>query len=355
MRYQSPGALHTDLRRRVNRYFRETGLSRYGNAGLRWKGALMVTWLVASYVALVFWASTPLATILLTVSLGVAVAGVGFNIQHDGSHRSYAGARWKNRLAGLSLDLIGGSSYVWHYMHNVLHHHHPNVDGADRDLEAGPLLRLAPSQPWRRVHRLQHLYIWLLYGFIPVKWQFYEDFRYVVLGRLGELRMPRPRGGEAALFVLGKALLVLWVIVVPLWRHSVVDVVLVYCLWSLICGNVMAVVFQLAHVQEDVRFGSLAEDGRESPDSWCRHQLATTVDFCGRNRFLTWFLGGLNFQVEHHLFPAVSHVHYPAIAPIVEEVCREHGAPYHSHDTLRDALGSHVRTLRSLGTGSRTA
>ena len=76
--------------------------------------------------------------------------------------------------------------------------------------------------------------------------------------------------------------------------------------------------------------------------------METTVDFAPRSRLLAWYLGGLNFQVEHHLFSRVCHIHYPALAPIVKQTAREHGLPYHHNGTFLQAVGSHARTLYRL-------
>jgi linoleoyl-CoA desaturase len=82
---------------------------------------------------------------------------------------------------------------------------------------------------------------------------------------------------------------------------------------------------------------------------WAVHQVETTVDFARGSRVLTWLLGGLNFQIEHHLFPRMCHVNYPAIAPVVEQTCRDYGVDYKQNATLCSALRSHYRWLRAMG------
>jgi linoleoyl-CoA desaturase len=114
-------------------------------------------------------------------------------------------------------------------------------------------------------------------------------------------------------------------------------------------GLVLSVVFQLAHCVEDAEFPSLPSGSERLPDEWAVHQVKSTVDFGRRSRLLTWYVGGLNFQIEHHLFPKICHVHYPRIAGVVEEVCAEYGVRYAAHDRLRDALSSHWRWLRRMG------
>lgn len=346
-------APHTPLRaallKRIEEYFDRTGRSRQGGPRMWVKTSMILAWLAVSYALLVFWADAWWQVVPLTISMALAVAGVGFNIQHDGGHGAYSRRKFGNRLSSWSLDLVGASSYVWNFKHNVLHHHYTNIQGVDTDLESEPFLRLAPGQKRRWYHRFQHFYIWGLLGFFPPKWWFFDDFRDVLRGRVGSRKIPRPRGGELVVLLAGKVLMITWLIVLPVLIHGPLKVLPVYVLFFATLGITLATVFQLAHCVDDADFCEVpGEDGRMD-SGWAEHQLATTVNFAPRNRWLTWYLGGLNFQVEHHLFPRISHVHYPALAPITREVCREHGVPHHSHDSMWSALRAHVRWLREMG------
>jgi linoleoyl-CoA desaturase len=350
VRFLGPDAFHRDLRQRVEEYLSSRPRGRHGGWPLVAKSLLMLGWLFGSYWALMFAAGNWWQGVPAAVSLALAIACVGFNVQHDGNHRAFS--RWPllNRVSGLTLDLLGASSYLWHYQHNILHHHHTNVEGADEDIEGGPLLRLAPGQPRRWFHRFQFLYVWLLYAFLPPKWMLWDDFKGVLLGRMGAQSIPRPKGWDLVVFVAGKAFLLTWVLVLPLWLgHPLWLVVLAGAFVSLVAGVTLATTFQLAHIFDDSEFRKIETRPEPIPRSWAAHQLATTADFAPRNPLITFFLGGLNYQVEHHLFPNISHLHYPAIAPIVRAVCAEHGMPYRSYPTLRSALAAHVRWLRILG------
>jgi linoleoyl-CoA desaturase len=280
------------------------------------------------------------------------VAGVGFNIQHDANHGAFTARRWWNRLTAWSLDLVGGSSYVWRFKHNVLHHQFTNVDGVDDDLEAGPWLRLRPEQPRHWWHRFQHLYMWPLYVFLPLKWQWFDDFYCLITGRLGRQAVPRPRLGSLLGMLAGKALFFGWALVLPLILHPTLPVLLVYAFVCLLMGIVLGTVFQLAHCLEEAAFVPCPAGGARLPQPWAEHQLATTVDFSPRNRVLTWYLGGLNFQVEHHLFPRISHVHYPALESVVRRICDEYGVEHRSHHSVWSALRSHIRHMRRMGTAA---
>lgn len=349
VKYPPHSSLRETLTEAVRRYFERPGLRPEGGARIVLKSAVILGWWLASYLLLVFWAQTWWQAAILVISLGVSIAGIGFNIQHDGGHGSYSNRKLANRVSSLSLDLMGGSSYLWHFKHNILHHQFTNVNGVDDDLDAGPLLRLAPSQEHRWFHRFQCWYIWGLYAFLPPKWQFWDDFRNLFTGKIGDQTIPRPKGRDLAIFSAGKVVFLTWAFVIPLLFHPVGNVLLAYVACALVLGVVMGTVFQLAHCVEEAAFSHVpvAPDKMERP--WAEHQLATTMDFAPRNRVLSWYVGGLNFQVEHHLFPKISHVHYPALQPIIRKVCAERGVPHLSHETLRSALGSHVRYLKRMG------
>ncbi len=342
-------SLADELRLRVAAYFRSEGSSMTGGARIATKSVVILAWFVTSYVLLVGWATEVWQVLALSVSLAAAIAGIGFNVQHDGSHRSASRSGRFNRLSALTMDLLGVSSYVWNIKHNRLHHTFTNVDGLDDDINSSPFLRLCPMQPRRRWHRYQHVYVWFLYlAFLP-KWQLWDDARDLMLGRVGAHQIRRPRRSDLALLLTGKATFLGWALILPLFLHSWVDVLAVYALCGLICGTLIGTIFQLAHCVEEASFRAIPKSGDKMTEPWIEHQLATTVDFARGNRFLTWYLGGLNYQIEHHLFAHVSHVHYPSLAPIVESVCHDHGVPYRSHPSLGSALASHLRHLRRLG------
>jgi linoleoyl-CoA desaturase len=349
VKYPPHSPLRAALNERVQAYFQRTGKRQVGGVRIWVKSALILAWLAASYALLMFWASTWWQVVPLTISLGLATAGVGFNIQHDGGHGSFSRRKAVNRMTALSLNLIGGSSYFWNFKHNVIHHQFTNIEGVDADIEAEPFLRLAPGQRRHWYHRFQHYYVWGLLVFFPPKWGFVDDFLDLARGRVGMRRVPRPRGVELLTFIGSKLVYFGLAVALPFALHPWLNVLLVWMLFSLVLGVVLATVFQLAHCVQEADFCAVPAANQRMPRCWVEHQLATTVDFSPRNRLLAWYLGGLNYQVEHHLFPRVSHVHYPALAPIVRQVCSEQGVRYLSHASLWGALRSHVRWLRLMG------
>ena len=354
--FQGGGPLYAELKARVRALLEEPGRARRGQLRMYLKSAFMLAWLAASWVGLVFVAETWWQGALLVLSLGLALAGVAFNVTHDANHGSYSPHRRLNRAMSWSMDLIGASSYIWRIKHNTAHHTFTNISGADSDIDSMPFARLAPDQPWRPIHRFQHLYMWLLYGLFAIKWHTVGDVGYLREGRIGDVPVRWPRGAELAGFWIFKAVFVAWAIVVPLLFHPAWEVLVAFLATSFVLAVTLAVTFQLAHCLEEAEFSSVEGMAGAGPTEWVRHQIDTTVNFAPGNRLLGWYLGGLNFQVEHHLFSRVCHTHYPAMAEVVREVCEAHGVRHRSHPGLRSALASHARWLREMGTEpARTA
>lgn len=318
------------------------------------KTALIFAWLIASYVGLLVFPSWPLV-IGFGISVGLAMAGLGMAVQHDGGHRAYSNHRWLNRASASVLDLLGASSYIWHHKHGVIHHTYPNIEGTDDDIDAGPFARLAPSQPHRPMHRFQHIYMWPLYGFLTVKWFLVDDFLNIALGRVGSHELARPRGAELAIFVVGKLVHLTWAIIIPVLVIGWFKALIFYIALTAACGVTLAVVFQLAHCVEEAKFVNPAAHAQPLVLDFSAHQLATTIDFAPNNKLISWYVGGLNFQAVHHLFPRVSHIHYPALSGIVATTAQEYGVSYTATPTLGKALRSHYRWLRRMGSGESAA
>jgi linoleoyl-CoA desaturase len=341
-----------ELRKRVDAYFESTGRRKRDSVRMYFKTATILAWFAAAYLLLLlvvhsWWLILPLAVVL-----GVSIAAIGFNVQHDGGHKAYSDRQWVNKMMAMTLDLMGGSSYLWDWKHNSIHHTYPNIDGHDDDIDVGILGRLSPQQPRYWFHRLQGIYLWGLYGFLAIKWHFWDDFYNVAIGRIGGHKIPRPRGKDLAVFIGGKVIFFSMAFVIPMMLHPWWAVLSVYAIAAFCSGVVLSIVFQLAHCVGEAQFPvpMAQSDGSERMEAdWALHQVQTTVDFARNNRFLCWFLGGLNFQIEHHLFSKICHVHYPAVSKVVEEVCNEFGICYSAHKTFLAALASHYRWISEMG------
>jgi len=347
VRFTTHGDFHAELKRAVARYFAETGRSSRADYRMWIKSAVILAWAAGSYLLLVLGDVVAWQRVLLAASLGFAMAGIGFSVMHDANHGSYARGKRANRALGFALDLIGGSSYMWRHKHNVLHHTYTNVSPLDTDLGGNALLRFAPDQPRRPVMRFQHLYVWALYAVYPLGWWFVDDFQRLFTARIVGNDIPRPGAREVAALLLGKLVFFAWAVILPVALHPTWLVVPFAAVTVATLGLTLAVTFQLAHCVGEADFHDAR--GAIPARDWATHQVTTTVDFARGNRLLCWYLGGLNFQVEHHLFPKVCHVHYPALSRIVEETCAAHGVRYTAQPSLRAALASNVRWLRELG------
>jgi linoleoyl-CoA desaturase len=350
VRFAERGAFARDLDAGVAAYFEKPGANRSRRDAPRMylKTLVILAWFVGSWAALVFVAERPWQGVLAAVSLGLSIAGVGMCIQHDANHGAYSRLRWVNRLFGATLDVMGVSSFIWRPKHNVAHHTFTNVGGVDFDLDFGGLARLAPTQARRSWHRYQQLYLWFFYGFLLPKWVFFDDFVILRSRLIGVHPLPKPGRADLASFVFWKLFFVGWAIVIPLLFHPWWQVLLFHLLAAFTLGWTLGTVFQLAHCSGEAEFPIEPAERRLTTD-FATHQLETTVDFAPKSRLVTWFCGGLNFQVEHHLFPKVCHVHYPALSLIVADVAARHGLRHRSQPTLALALGSHYRHLRSMG------
>jgi len=348
---QPAGGLHGAWNARVDAYFERTGLPRRDVPAMYAKAAFIFATWASSWALLTFWSTSWRSAIPLTIVLGVAIAAIGMNIMHDANHQAFSKHRNVNRALGWTNDLMGASAYVWSTKHNIVHHTFTNVEGIDDDLDVGALARMSPAQRWRPWHRAQHVYMWVLYLFLLVKWVFFDDYVNLAARRVGAHKLVKPGPVDAALLALGKVAYVLWNIAIPLTMHSVPWVLATWLASSAIGSIVLAVTFQLAHCVEEVEMVQVppASQGRSTlPMGFLELQVATTADFGRGNPFVTFLVGGLNYQTVHHLSPKVSHIHYPALSRELDAFCKEHGLEYRVQGTW-SAIASHYRHLYKLG------
>jgi linoleoyl-CoA desaturase len=350
LRFGKRGDFHTIVTARVNAYFSESGQGKRDPVAFYLKAAVLFTWLIASYVCLVCLEIQAWQALALSVSLGLALASFGFNVFHDAGHNAISEHPFVNGLASLTMNFSGASSYVWMQRHNNVHHAYPNIHEYDSDIDIGGLGRFSPHQPFRSVHRFQHYYLWPFYALYSLKWQFVDDFKPFLTGRFGKCKFVRPRGLDLCLFVLGKLVCVYLGLVLPLTRHSIAAVLVCWLIVYFVSSILFVIVVQLSHLVEETQASllSLRQEENVIDDDWAMHQAKASCDFSKANRALSWFLGGLNFQVEHHLFPGLCHVHYAKIAGIVEQTCKEFGVPYNTHSSVAAGLRSHFHYLRRL-------
>ena len=347
--FDNGGAFIQETRREVEQYLSKGSTRVKGAVQLYAKAPVALALTAASWAVLMFLGPNLLVGLLCLFGLALGSILIAFCVMHDANHGAYFRRRRYNHLVGWSSDaLLGFSSYAWRVKHNVAHHTYTNVDKFDDDATQVPLARFAPSQKGRPWYRFQQYYIWPMYTLMGLRWQLLGDIAAFSRGSIGESALRAPKGWNLAGVVAGKALFITWAVVLPLFVYPWWAVLGAYVGFAMITSLIMAVTFQLAHCVEEASFAS-ADELREDRRIWAVHEVETTVDFCPRNPVLTWMLGGLNFQIEHHLFPRVPHTHYPKIAEIVRRNCAKHGVRYSSHSTLGQALRSHFLHLRAMG------
>jgi len=339
-----------DLKQRVNAYFDERDLSKKANPAMMTKTVVLLASVFVPYFLILFGGFGVWTMFGLALVMGVGIAGCGFSIAHDALHGAYSSNKTVNTWLGLSFDLLGANGYLWKITHNVIHHTYTNIQGIDEDLEVSPLLRLSPESERYWIHRFQHWYGFAVYSFSTLFWVFAKDYKYLLQKDLGPYEDIEHPPKELAILFGMKLLYYGYMIVLPLvllditwWQFAIGFVAM-----HLTAGLILGVVFQLAHVVEGPEHHT-AHGHDMMEDAWLVHEVKTTANFARSNPVLCWYVGGLNFQIEHHLFPRICSIHYPAISPIVEEVATEYDIPYHHHPTLWRAVRSHYRMLKQLG------
>jgi len=343
------------LKARVEGYFQENNISKKANGAMVTKTVILSIFYLIPIIML--WSgliTNAWVVILLYVLLGVGQAGIGLSIMHDANHGAYSDKPKINNIVSRYVDVVGGSSITWRIQHNVLHHTYTNIDGYDEDIDTPPFLRFSPHSEKKAIHRLQHIYAWFFYSLMTVFWITAKDF--IQLSRYEKMNLVKGQGTtyQKELWKMIFFKVLYWVVffVVPMViLSSVVPwwvVLSGFILGHLVSGLILAAIFQPAHVMEDLKFDLPSEEGKMEVHP-AVHQLETTANFANDSKLLSWYCGGLNFQIEHHLFPNICHIHYKKIAPIVKKTAKEFGIPYHEHKTFVRALWYHTKMLKALG------
>jgi len=348
-KFAASRSFHTELKARINNYFAEAGKSTTGDTSLFIKAVLLTTAFAALYVHLVF--LTPPAWLALAecALLGFIGAAIGFNVMHDGAHGSFSKSKWINQFAAFTLNVMGGNSFMWNMKHNLIHHMYTNVDGVDDDIDAQPWLRLSSTQPRYKLHRFQHLYFWFFYALLFIAWIFFMDYQKYFKGKIGAMPIKKMTATDESVFWGFKALHLGLFVALPIYMVGFVSWLLGFLVFMAVAGFTLSIVFQLAHTVEHTAFPMPDEITHKLEDEWAIHQIRTTANFATDNKIISWLVGGLNFQVEHHLFPTISHVHYPALNKIIKQACAEFGVEYNEYPKMRYAVASHVAYLREMG------
>lgn len=353
-------SFHDAVKAKVEEYFSSNNLSKQYNTTMVVKTIAMLAMYFVPYILIVTGVGSVNMLLFYTlwVIMGVGIAGIGTSVMHDSNHGAYSNNKTINTLLGGLLNVLGGYDRNWRIQHNILHHTYTNVDGLDEDIDAGILLRMSPNAKHIKLHRYQHLYAWLLYGIMNIYWVTVKDYKCLIkYGKNGLLKKEKITLTHAIIeLTIHKLFYFTYIIVLPIffanvaWHH----VLLGFAAMHLVAGLLLACIFQLAHVMDTSEYPNKTVD-KKMESSWAVHQLQNTANFAPNNKLLSWYIGGLNFQIEHHLFPQICHVHYPKLSKIVAQVAKEHNVPYNVQPTFRRALRQHALMLKQLGNPQKAA
>jgi linoleoyl-CoA desaturase len=341
------------LSQRVNQYFKTNGIERTANFEMVFKTIFMfLLYFIPYFFAMSGAVTNKWSLFMLCIVMGLGLAGIGLSVMHDANHGAYSNKAWVNNLLGFSLNLVGGHAFNWKVQHNVLHHTYTNVHEVDEDISPRGVLRMAPTSKWLPIHRYQHVYAWIFYGLMTFVWVLVKDFsRLIKYEKEGLVsRNKSTAAAEWTTMLFSKLLYFGYIIALPMLVLPVAwwQVLIGFFVMHYVAGFILAIIFQPAHVVDGTEYPMPDGEGKLE-NNWAIHQLLTTTNFGHKEKLFSWYVGGLNYQVEHHLFPNVCHVHYSKLAKIVEETATEFGLPYKTKERFWDALVAHTKQLKMLG------
>jgi linoleoyl-CoA desaturase len=339
----------TSLKKSVDRYFEQTGIKRTGNFHLYLKSVIFITAALGLYITLLFVQLPVLVGAFAALLLGFVSACIGFNVMHDANHGSYSNNKWVNKTLGLTLNALGGNSFIWKQKHNIIHHTYTNIDGVDDDIAKSPFIRMCGTQRWVPAHRIQHIYTPLLYALSSMIWVLYQDFDKYFKKKICNTALTKMKASDHVLFWSSKILYIVFYIIIPIAMVGWKLWLLYFVCLHIGLGFTLSIVFQLAHVVEETEFEFAGGGDKQLENEWAIHQVKTTANFSANSKIISWFAGGLNYQIEHHLFPRISHIHYPALSRIVKRECQAFHLPYNSLPTMNAAIASHFRFIKLMG------
>ncbi len=341
--FQKSGPFTRILRSRVDAYFSQESLDTTATPSLHVKILIGFALLIMSYIFLLLYVTSITEALFATFFLAQGSIILWFNGMHDGAHGAYSRKGWINFLLSAISDLLWGSQFLWKQQHNLNHHTYTNIHGKDTDIESSGILRFSPEQPWKWWHRYQYIFGPISYAFLTLMW-FFTDFSRMFEGEINGNKFPKRKIRTWSYFFITKMAYLIVAIIIPLYFYDIGVVLGFFVLYHLIFGFTMTMVFSLAHVSDTLEFPA-SDEKWVMPYEYIEHELRTTRDFAPSSSLATWYMWGLNYQVVHHLFPHVSHVHYPALQKIIESTCREYDMPYHCSPSVWSAIQGHYRQL----------
>jgi len=338
-----------DLRKNINDYFKLKNISNKANVAMVVKTIILLSIYILPFLLILFVPMNNFIAFILCIIMGTGIAGVGMGVMHDACHGAYSKKQWVNDLLAASLYLLGSNVLNWKMQHNVLHHTYTNINGLDEDIDDKGPIRLSVNRPLKKYHRFQFLYAFMFYGLMTISMLINDFTRLYKYHQMDLLKSQNKNiTSEFIKMFIRKILYLAGIIGLPLWLtdYNIWQILIGFFIMHWVASIILSFVFQMAHVVEGAEQNEFNENiGTE----WSVHQLKTTSDFARNNKLLSWYVGGLNFQIEHHLFPNICHIHYKKIAPIVEQLAIQYGFKYNLKPSFRSALLSHVYRLKELG------
>jgi len=341
---------YTVLRRRVEEYFTKNNLKPRDSPEMYIKTFLSLSMWFLLYFG-THYSNSWITSIFCAILWGFASANIGMSVMHDGNHGGYSDSPLINRITGGTFDFLGGSSFVWKMIHSVGHHVHTNVEELDPDIhtaEPAHFRRIKRSQkpyPW---YKYQHIYLPFMYSILIFE-LFLRDFLAMLKGSWGGVPFQPAPKREWTIFWITKAFFVLNMFIWPyMYSHDLVRVSLMNTITLLIAGELLVLMFQVNHVTQAASSFHADKKGVVSKD-WAISQVEGSSNFASGSWLWNHLSGGLNHQTEHHLFPTISHVHYPKLHPIVKKTCDEFGVRFNSYPNFLEAIKGHFALLKEMG------
>lgn len=344
------------VRKNVNDYLRDNGISMKGNLRLVIQTIVMLSLYIIPFVLIFILPMNAWLGLLMAALSGVGMAGVGMCVMHDAVHGSYSHKEWINKMLGGTMYLLGSNVFNWKIQHNYLHHSYTNIEGYDHDISSKGPIRLSQYAPLKKIHRYQYIHAFFFYGLMTISKLINDFIQLKDFNKAGITRKYQINPISEYIKMTVVKIIYLFVFIgLPLLStpFSWWQVLLGFLIMHWVAGFILSTVFQMAHVVEGAE--QLLPDAEGSiNEEWAVHELRSTSDFARNNLFLEYYIGGLNFQIEHHLFPNICHIHYRRIAPIVERTAKEFGFLYNLKPSFRKAFVSHIHRLKELGNPSLT-
>lgn len=284
-------------------------------------------------------------TYMKSILLGFTMSFIGLCIQHDANHGAVSRKPWVNVLWGYTQDWIGGSSLLWKHHHVLMHHPYTNTINFDPDVTTNAI-RVHQKVDKKLYHYFQTIYTWFLFLLLPLSWHFKEIYDLIVMKHCGA-NISKMAKREANIGIFLRLLFLIRFYGIPLYFYPSFNTLL-YILMSISIGGLyLGINFIISHNFEGTCCSLTFDEEKENKNDWAVEQITTSSSVGGR--ILSFFHGGLNYQIEHHLFPRISHVHYHKLHKIVVEWCYENGIKYNYYSNLYQNFKSCIKHLHSLG------